>query len=187
WWRSNAEQDVASLITAYSLGKAQRILQGVDASIGPIYTHGAVENTNEVLRQHGLNLQASTQIRRETTKADLRKALIIAPPSAANSNWVKRFMPFSLGMASGWMQLRGARRRRAADRGFVLSDHADWDGLNEAVFATGAEQVFVTHGYSEIYSRYLREQGLDAKVVQTEFEGEVLEGAEKNQDQPTND
>ena len=184
WWRGNAEKGVASLITAYSLGKAQRILQGVDASIGPIYTHGAVENTNEVLRRHGIRLQATTQIRRETTKAELRNALVIAPPNAANSNWVKRLAPFSLGMASGWMQLRGARRRRAADRGFVLSDHADWDGLNQAVFATGAEQVFVTHGYSEIYSKYLREKGLDAKVVKTEFEGEVLEGVEKNQDQP---
>ena len=173
WWAENAAAGRASLISAYSLGKAQRISEHLDRSIGPVFTHTAVENTNTVLRQHGISLKSTTPIGKKGedsyTKADFRNAIIIAPPGAIDSQWSKRFQPFSLGVASGWMNLRGARRRRAADRGFVLSDHADWAGLNRAVKATGAEQVFVTHGYSDIFSRYLREQGLNAQVVRTEF------------------
>ncbi|MCI4669068.1 MAG: ligase-associated DNA damage response exonuclease [Bacteroidia bacterium] len=173
WWASNAAVGRPSLITAYSLGKAQRILQGVDHEIGPVFTHGAVENTNEVLRKAGIQLKASRQVIGQGPdahkKKDFQNALIIAPPSAVGSAWVKRFGTHSLGMASGWMSLRGARRRRAADRGFILSDHADWDGLNWAVQETGAEYVYVTHGYSEIYSRWLREQGYKSQVVETLF------------------
>ena len=101
--------------------------------------------------------------------------MIIAPPSVLDSPWTKRFGPLSVGVASGWMALRGARRRRSADRGFVLSDHADWDGLNTAIKATGAERVFVTHGYTGIFQKWLLEQGYDAREVKTEFEGESLE------------
>jgi len=85
---------------------------------------------------------------------------------------MKRFGPHSTGMASGWMMMRGMRRRRNADRGFILSDHADWNQLNRAIDASEAEQVFVTHGYTDIFSKYLQEKGYDAQVVQTEFEGD---------------
>jgi putative mRNA 3-end processing factor len=91
------------------------------------------------------------------------------------SPWMKKFKSASLGVASGWMMLRGARRRRAADRGFVLSDHVDWQGLNQAIKATEAERIFVTHGYTDIFKRWLIDEGYDAQVVETEYEGELSE------------
>ncbi len=173
WWASNAAEGKASLITAYSLGKAQRILQGVDQEIGPVFTHAAVENTNEVLREAGIDLNPSQRVIGQGPdmhkKKDFRQALIIAPPSAAGSPWTRRFGTHSLGMASGWMSLRGARRRRAADRGFILSDHADWEGLNWAIQETGAQHIYVTHGYKDIFSRWLQEEGYEAYVVETLF------------------
>jgi putative mRNA 3-end processing factor len=137
WWAKNASEGRASFIMAYALGKAQRVLHGVDHSIGPVMTHGAVENVNEAFRKSGWDLPGSTRITAAHTKSDFAKALVIAPGSAVGTPWAKKLGNFSLGIASGWMALRGARRRRAADRGFVLSDHADWKGLNEAIRATG--------------------------------------------------
>lgn len=176
WWQQNAAAGRASLIGGYSLGKAQRILQGLDAGIGPIYTHGAVENTNEVLRRQGIDLPETRLVTPEMKKADFKGAMIVAPPSALGTPWARKFGTHSTGFCSGWMALRGARRRRAADRGFVLSDHADWKGLNEAVKATGAENVYVTHGYKDIYARWLREElGLNAQPVDTLYEGESVD------------
>jgi putative mRNA 3-end processing factor len=175
WWRQNKEEGKVSLLTGYSLGKAQRLLQGLDASIGRIYTHGAVENTNEVMRKQGISLKATIRVTREVKKKDYIGHLVIAPPSAAGSAWAKKFKPLSVGMASGWMTLRGARRRRSADRGFVLSDHADWDGLNEVIEATGAEKVIVTHGYTDIFKKWLIQKGLEVATEKTEFEGELSE------------
>jgi putative mRNA 3-end processing factor len=183
WWSSNAAEGKVSLITAYSLGKAQRILEGVNADIGPIFTHASVENTNEVLRHHGIPLQKSQRIIGQGpdahSKKDFQQALIIAPPSAAGSTWSRRLGPTSLAMASGWMSIRGARRRRAADRGFILSDHADWDGLNWAVKESGAENIFVTHGYTDTFSRWLREQGYNSKIVETLYGEEEEENQEE--------
>ncbi|MEM1407117.1 MAG: DNA ligase-associated DEXH box helicase, partial [Bacteroidota bacterium] len=102
-------------------------------------------------------------------------SIVIATPSAVGSSWIKKFGNVSIGAASGWMNLRGARRRRSVDRGFVLSDHADWDGLNKAIEESEAERVFVTHGYTNIFSKWLNEKGLDAAVVETQFEGELME------------
>lgn len=175
WWRENAGAGRTSVLGAYSLGKAQRLLAGIDAGIGPVYTHGAVENTNAVLRAQGLALPDTTQVTDEQGKGDYAGALIIAPPGALGSNWMRRFPKASTGFASGWMALRGVRRRRAVDRGFVLSDHCDWTELNEAIAATGAERIFVTHGYTEIFRRWLEERGYDARIVETEFRGEDLE------------
>ena len=101
--------------------------------------------------------------------------MIIAPPSALGSTWSRRFRPASTSFASGWMRLRGVRRRRAVDRGFTISAHADWTGLNAAIEATGAQTVYTTHGYTEIFSRWLSEKGLDARIVPTEFTGETLD------------
>jgi len=103
------------------------------------------------------------------TKADLRLALVLAPPSAAGTPWLKRFGEHSDAFASGWMLVRGARRRRGVDRGFVMSDHADWPSLQKAIGATGAERVIVTHGSTAVMVRWLREQGLDAQVFATEY------------------
>ncbi|MEN0003856.1 MAG: ligase-associated DNA damage response exonuclease [Bacteroidota bacterium] len=175
WWRQNKAEGKVSLLTAYALGKAQRLIYHLDESIGTIYTHGAVENVNEVIRQQGIHIKPTTRVRQAIKSKAFIGNIIIAPPGAVGSPWVRRFKPLSVGMASGWMSLRGARRRRAADRGFVLSDHADWEGLNQAIAETGAERVFVTHGYTEIFKRWLRDQGYDAHIVATEFEGELSE------------
>jgi putative mRNA 3-end processing factor len=108
----------------------------------------------------------------ETDKPSLRRALVLAPPSAAGSPWLRRFGDFSDGLASGWMQVRGARRRRALDRGFVLSDHADWPALDTAISATGAERVIVTHGHVPVMVRWLNERGWRAQAFETEFDDE---------------
>ena len=173
WWALNADWGICSIIFAYSLGKAQRILQGLDHSTGPVYTHGAVEQTNEVLRRHGLALKNSTKVSKEVSVSEYRKALVIAPMSADRSPWMKKFGDYSTAICSGWMTLRGARRRYNVDLGIPMSDHADWKGLNEAVKACGAERVFITHGFSDIFSRWLCNNGFDARVLKTLYEGEV--------------
>ncbi|PZX16045.1 putative mRNA 3-end processing factor [Palleronia aestuarii] len=183
WWRANSQAGRTTILGAYALGKAQRILANVDASIGPILTHGAVENTNEVLRAQGLNLPDTIRVTPEMNPKDHPGALVLATPSALGTPWARRFGAASTGFASGWMALRGVRRRRAADRGFVMSDHADWDGLNAAIAETGAERVFVTHGYTQIFRRWLESQGYDAAIVETAWEGESLDTADDAEQQ----
>lgn len=172
WWRENQQAGRTSVLLAYALGKAQRLLAGVDASIGPIYTHGAVERLNEAYRASGVALPATIYAGDERRK-DWSDALLLAPPSAQGSTWLRRFGKVSLAFASGWMALRGTRRRKALDRGFAMSDHADWPQLLTAIEATRAERVFVTHGYAAPLVRWLREKrGLDAQPLETEFIGE---------------
>lgn len=175
WWRKNRSEGKASILTGYSLGKAQRILQGVDSSIGKIFTHGAIEKTNEVIRQMEIPLNESIYVNSDIPKKEYEGGLIIAPPSALGTAWTKKFPAFEVGIASGWMNLRGPRRRQSVDRGFVLSDHADWKGLNTAIRATECEKVIVTHGYTNIFSKWLNENGIEAQVEDTEFEGELIE------------
>ena len=170
WWRANQLAGKASMLFAYALGKAQRLLAGVDPAIGPIFTHGAVERLNRDYRASSVALPATTYA--ADHKADWSQALIVAPPSAQGTPWMRRFGNLSTGFASGWMQLRGTRRRKAVDRGFALSDHADWPGLLDAIRATGAERVWVTHGYSAVLARWLHDQGFDTATVATHFEGE---------------
>ncbi len=175
WWRDCVASGSTPLLGAYALGKAQRLLSLLDPGIGPILTHGAVEATTQILRDQGLRLPATVPVTAAVKIADHPGALVLATPSAFGTPWARKFGPVSTGFASGWMQLRGVRRRRAADRGFVISDHADWDGLNTAIHETGAEKIFVTHGYTDIFTRWLRSRGLDAQVVPTEFAGETLD------------
>ena len=180
WWSANAAAGRASVLFCYAFGKAQRILAGVDASIGPIVVHGAVEPLNAAYRASGVALPATRRVSDVTDKALFKRALVLAPPSAAGSPWMKRFGDYSDAFASGWMRLRGARRRRALDRGFVLSDHADWPGLQQAIAATGAPRVIVTHGQVPVMVRWLREQGLQAEAFETEYGDEALETATEN-------
>ena len=171
WWRSNQEKGKASLLFAYALGKAQRVLAGVDRTIGPIYTHGAVERLTGIYRDEGIPLPETTHAA-AAGEPDWSRALILAPPLANGTPWMRRFGAVSTGFASGWMRIRGARRRRSLDRGFVLSDHADWPALLSAIDATGASRVWVTHGYRLPLARWLQDKGLDAQVIETRFEGE---------------
>ncbi len=171
WWQQNRDDKRASVLYGYSLGKAQRLIAGVDSTIGPIYTHGSVQRLNDIYRQSGIQLPPTTYAMEANTK-DFRGALIVAPPGMNGSAWVRRFGDFSNAMASGWMQVRGHRRRRAIDRGFILSDHADWPGLLSAIQQTGAEQVWVTHGSVAPLVRWLNEKGIAAVGLKTQFSEE---------------
>jgi putative mRNA 3-end processing factor len=157
------------VLFCYSFGKAQRILHGIDPDIGPIICHGAVEPLNRVYREAGVRIPDTLAVPDIKDKSVYQSALVIAPPSAGGSTWMRRFGDYSDAFASGWMQLRGARRRRAVDRGFVLSDHADWPGLMQAIKATEAQRVIVTHGQIPVMVRWLSENGLDAGAFETEY------------------
>jgi putative mRNA 3-end processing factor len=180
WWRGNQAAGKASLLFGYALGKAQRLLAGLDPAIGPIYTHGAVERLVRDYRNSGISLPLTLYAGDAPRNTDWSQALILAPPSAHGTPWSRRFGTFSTAFASGWMRIRGTRRRRAVDRGFVLSDHADWPQLLDTIRATGAEQIWVTHGYIPVLVRWLQEQNLDARPLPTHFEGDEDEGNEND-------
>ena len=186
WWRQNADEGRPSMLYCYALGKAQRVLAGVDPAIGPIFTHGAVERLNSAYRSSGIPLPKTTYAL-AASKGDFGRALIIAPTSVRGTSWLNRFGNVASGYVSGWMRIRGARRQRAVDRGFVLSDHVDWDGLLGTIKATGAERIGVTHGYIPVVVRYLREQGMDAYAIETRFREESDDSAEAVEDSGTVD
>ncbi|MES2500016.1 MAG: ligase-associated DNA damage response exonuclease [Pseudomonadota bacterium] len=175
WWQSNADNNRASVLFCYSFGKAQRLLSGLNSNIGPILVHGAVEPLNRVYREAGVNLPHTQYVGDMQDLSQIRKSIVLAPPSAQGTTWMKRFGDYSDAFASGWMQLRGTRRRRGVDRGFIMSDHADWPGLQTAIMATGAERVFVTHGQVHTLVRWLNEKGLDAQGFTTEYGDEAAE------------
>ena len=174
WWAKNQAEKTSSLLMGYSLGKIQRLLKHLDPSIGKIYTHGATEHMTQVLRQF-IDFPETELITRDTTKKEVEGNLVLAPPAVLGSAWVKKLGHLSKGYASGWMAFRGARRRRAVDRAFVLSDHADWKGLLSAIKATGCENVITTHGYTDLFAKYLREQGWNARTEKTQYEAETPE------------
>ncbi|MDF4221021.1 ligase-associated DNA damage response exonuclease [Maribacter sp. M208] len=176
WWAENRAEGKTSILFGYSLGKAQRLLKYLDTDIGEIYTHGAIENMTQVLRPL-VDFPKTTLITRDTKKEQLLGNIVLAPPSAHGSTWIRKMVPYVTASASGWMTFRGARRRRAIDKGFVLSDHCDWPGLLESIEATGAEKIICTHGYTDIFSKYLREQGYDARTEATQYGEEETEAA----------
>jgi putative mRNA 3-end processing factor len=171
WWAENKAEGRTSVLFGYSLGKAQRLLKHLNPDIGNIYTHGAIENMTDVLREI-VDFPETIRVTRDTTKKELNGNLVLAPPSAHGGTWIRKMVPYVTASASGWMTFRGARRRRAIDKGFVMSDHCDWDGLLNSIKATGCEKVICTHGYTDIFSKYLRELGYDAKTEATQYENE---------------
>jgi putative mRNA 3-end processing factor len=175
WWQANAAAGRCSLLYCYALGKAQRILAGLPAepgAPGPILVHGAIDSLNEVYRAAGVALPQTALATGFADRARIARALVLAPPSASGTPWPRRFGDYASAFASGWMRVRGARRQRGIERGFALSDHADWPGLLEAVAASGAEQVFATHGLIEPLVRYLAGQGLRTAALATEYGAE---------------
>lgn len=174
WWAANKSEGKTSILFGYSLGKAQRLLKFLDTAIGTIYTHGAIENMTEVLR-HIVDFPQTTLITKDTKKEQLLGSIVLAPPSAHGSTWIRKMVPYVTASASGWMAFRGARRRSAIDKGFVLSDHCDWHGLLSSIRETGAEKVICTHGYTDVFSRYLSEHGYDARTQATQYGEEETE------------
>ncbi len=169
WWQSNREQSRASVLFCYAFGKAQRVLAELMAHTSEsVFLHGAVLPLVEEYRRAGIAMLPAEPVVREK-RADYRGALIIAPPSAAGTPWMRRFADASTGFCSGWMRIRGARRRRGYDRGFVLSDHADWPALIHTVAESRAKKILLTHGYSDALVRFLREQGVDAAALRTAY------------------
>jgi putative mRNA 3-end processing factor len=172
WWRGNQEQGKASLLYGYTIGKAQRLLAGIDATNGPLFGHGAIINACEAYRTCGVKLPDVQRVMTVEKGFDWSRALIVAPPSANGTPWMRRFGRVSTGMASGWMRVRGIRRRKVVDRGFVLSDHVDWSSMLTAIHDTGAETVWVTHGYVRQVVEHLQKIGLNAVALATQYGSE---------------
>ncbi len=177
WWRTNRDAGRTSVLLAYALGKAQRLAALVDPTIGPIVGHGAVMKLVEAYRASGVRLPPIDRVPPRARRVGDGRALVIAPPSVLGGSWLRLFGASSVAMASGWMTLRGVRRRRGFGTGFVVSDHADFPGLISAITATGARRVLVTHGFTEPLARLLRERGLDAAPLATRFTGEAAPDA----------
>ncbi len=179
WWARNQASGKASLLFGYPLGKSQRLLAGLNPNQGPIFLHGALQALTQAYRNQGIKLPLTENVFTVVKGFDWSQAIILAPPSANGTLWMRRFGDQSAGFASGWMAIRGAQRRRAVDRGFVLSDHVDWPALMSTISATGAERVLATHGYASVVSQYLNEKGLQSEVLATAFEGEQDEQPEE--------
>ncbi len=174
WISKNMDEGKTSVLIAYSLGKAQRLLNPIAAVTKKIFVHGAVYNMHMALVNAGWNLPKVERVMPDTPKDAFKGAVVIAPSSAEGSSWIRKFTPYEIGICSGWMQVRGNARRKNADAGFVLSDHADWEGLLGACKATEAECVYVTHGFQSVFSRYLNETGIESREVKTEY-GDLAE------------
>lgn len=164
WWRANQQAGRATLLFAHAMGQTQRLLAMLDPSLGPIYTHESIESVTAIYRQRGIRLAPAAAA---GANGDWRRALVLAPTSAHGSDWERRFAPASTAIASGWMRIRGTRRRRSVDRGFVLSDHADWPGLLSAVEETRAERIWVTGGFRGPLARWLQERGREAIALES--------------------
>lgn len=175
YWKENQKNHLNTIILCYSLGKAQSILNQMKGDEGPIYLHGAVANLNDAFSENGYQFLGK-RVTAEHKKGDIQGALIVAPPSVLGAPWLRKFGAYQTAFCSGWMQLRGARRRKGVDKGFVFSDHCDFDSLNEAVKLSGAENIYITHGYEGSYARWLSESyGLNAQIMKTLYNDNLEE------------
>ncbi len=173
WWQSMKATGRTCVLFCYALGKAQRVLAELTRFTDEtVYLHGAVAPLTDIYRQAGINMLPTEKIDLRKKDNDFTGKLIIAPPGASGSSWMRRFPKAVTGFCSGWMRIRGNRRRRGYDRGFVLSDHADWHGLLKTIEQTGASQVLTTHGQANALIRLLQEQGINAKELVTQYGGE---------------
>ena len=170
-WRDHcAREGDAAVLLCYALGKAQRVLAELGALTDqPAHVHGAIAAGVEVYRSQGIAMLETRLVADADKGADFAGQLIFAPPSAAGSPWLRRFKRAQLGFASGWMRVRGNRRRRSYDRGFVISDHADWPDLLRTIVATGATRVIATHGNTDALIRVLNDRGIAAEAFSTQF------------------
>ena len=166
WWDDCARRKVPALLFCYALGKAQRLLAELALRCDRVaHLHGALLQPVQHYRDAGITLLPTVALDESARGTAMAGELIMAPPSAANSPWMRRFAHASTAFASGWMRVRGNRRRRGFDRGFVVSDHADWPGLLRSVADSGAQRIYVTHGDGDVLIRHLRELGHDALAL----------------------
>lgn len=178
WWQACKAAGECAMLCAYSLGKAQRVLAELTRFTSETaYLHGAVVPLVKVYRDAGVAMLPTEPVNNQVKFFDWKGRLVVAPPGAAGTPWIKRFRPVSTGFCSGWMRVRGSRRRQAWDRGFVLSDHADWDGLLRSIEQSGARRVLATHGNTDALIEVLRANGIDASALRTEYEGEQGAGS----------
>jgi putative mRNA 3-end processing factor len=180
WWAENAARGRTSILFCYALGKAQRLLAELHARTGTertVHLHGALVPMVEAYREAGVPLAPTAPVSAAPKGETFAGELVLAPPSAMGTTWMRRFAEPQTAFVSGWMRVRGQRRRRGYDRGFVLSDHVDWPDVLRTVAETGARRVLCTHGYADTLARFLREErGLDAAAIETAFEGEADDG-----------
>jgi putative mRNA 3-end processing factor len=186
WWRDNQSKGQTSLLMAYALGKSQRLLSGIDSSIGPIVLHGAIKGPTEIYKRAGIKLPEYFTVHDKPADIPWSQCLVIAVPSAYRTPWANRLGDVAGAMASGWMAVRGVRRRRSVDQGFVISDHVDWHDMLATIHATGAKRIWTTHGFSNIVARYLNEEGFEAESLATQFQGEVEEEPENEESEVEN-
>jgi putative mRNA 3-end processing factor len=177
WWRANRADERPSVLFCYALGKAQRILAELHGlADGPIHLHGAMWAMTQTYRDTGIAMAPAERVTEDLRGKALAGSLVLAPLSARGTTWMRRLPRASDAFASGLMRVRGVRRQRAFDRGFALSDHADWGALLSTIAETGASRVLVTHGWSEALARYLAEtRGLETGTLKTAYEGEAGE------------
>jgi putative mRNA 3-end processing factor len=168
WIAGNQAQDKTSVFMAYSLGKAQRLMKGLEGT-ARIFVHNSINNLNKAIESCGIPLPITERVTMETPKAETQKNIVILPPALLGTNLIKKLPNAAVAICSGWMQVRGSRRWQAADAGFAVSDHADWGGLLTAIKATGAEKVYVTHGSTATFSKYLNEIGIESAEVSTQY------------------
>ncbi|AOW17671.1 DNA ligase-associated DEXH box helicase [Polaribacter vadi] len=168
WVLQNQQNNRTSVFLGYSLGKAQRIMKLIEG-VDDIYVHTAINNLNNAISGSGIELPKTTLLNYDFKKADIQNKIVILPPALLGSRMIKKIPNAATAICSGWMHIRGNRRWKGVDAGFSISDHADWDGLLEAVKATGAEKVHVTHGSQAVFSKYLNEIGIEAYELKTEF------------------
>ncbi|MFO1529415.1 MAG: ligase-associated DNA damage response exonuclease [Kiritimatiellia bacterium] len=168
WWRANRAAGRASVIFGYALGKAQRVLSLLDEADGPIIVHGAVEQFVNLYRAAGVKLPATIRGNAEPLREHRDQGLFIAPPGADGTRWLRKLAPCETAFASGWMAVRGSRRQRGVDRGFVVSDHVDWPELVQTVRESGAREVWAMHGSTGPFVRWLNENGWTARELRDE-------------------
>jgi putative mRNA 3-end processing factor len=156
----------AHLVGAYSLGKAQRVIALIRAAgyDAPIYLHGAMETLTHYYVSRGIDLGELRAVR-DAGKAELAGTIALCPPSALQDRWTRRFPDPVSAFASGWMRVRARARQRGVELPLVISDHADWDGLCATVAATGASQIWVTHGAEEALVHWCTLRGLAARPL----------------------
>ena len=174
WWQENTDRGLTSVVFCYTIGKAQRLLAELAAVTDrPVLVHGMLQAAIDAYRAAGVRMLPTQPLLERPRGTSLAGDLVLAPLSARGTPWMRRLGPLSDALASGLMRVRGVRRQRAYDRGFALSDHADWPALLGTIEETGAARVLATHGHAETLARYLREQGRDAGVLRTAWEGEA--------------